>query len=208
MNLALLLATLLALAAGPFIYALARHQPRLLKAVDTVIVVSIGLLVLVEVLPETFAAGGLWSLLFLGLGLLGPTVVEHLLTRARREAHIAALLLAIVGLVLHSTGDGAALSPAGTADGHEALAFAVVLHSLPVGLLVWWLLFPNFGYALPSAAIAAMCTGTVAGYWFGVSLSAVLGAQAWAWLQALVAGSLLHVVLGRPHLHAGGEHHH
>lgn len=205
MNLGLLLATLAALLSGPLIYSAARHQPRLLRAVDLVIVAGIGLLLLVDVIPDTFETGGRWSAAFLFAGLLGPTLVEHLLTRARREAHIAALVLAVIGLVLHSLGDGVALSPA---NATHALAAAVALHSLPVGMLVWWLLYPSFGFRMPALALVAMCAGTLVGYLFGAPLNEVLGTQAWAWLQALVAGSILHVVLGRPHMHADDGHSH
>ncbi|AXQ29102.1 hypothetical protein D0B54_10565 [Solimonas sp. K1W22B-7] len=202
MHLALLLATLAALLSGPLIYAVAHRRPALLAFLDGFVLVSIAGLVLLEVVPGAFVDGGLWSGAFLLLGLLGPTLFEHLLSRARRGAHIAALALAILGLVLHSMADGAALSPLGeeSLHRHDALALAVAIHSIPVGLVVWWLMAPVFGALLPSLAIAAMCLGTLAGYHYGIELNAVLGLQAGAWFQALVAGSILHVVFGRPHL--------
>lgn len=198
MNLSLLIATLAALLSGPLLYQLARARPRLLKAMDLFVIVSITGLVLVEVMPEAYAAAGPWSLAFLGLGLLGPTALEHLLTHARREAHIAALALAVAGLLAHSFGDGAALSPAG-GHGHLALAAAVAIHSVPVGLLVWWLMAPVFGRALPALTLAAMCASTVAGYVLGVQIGSGVQPQTWAFFQTLVAGSILHVAFGRPH---------
>lgn len=202
MHLALLLATLAALLSGPLIYAVAHRRPALLAFLDGFVLVSIAGLVLLEVVPGAFVDGGPWSAAFLLLGLLGPTLFEHLLSHARRGAHIAALALAILGLVLHSMADGAALSPLGeeSLHRHDALALAVAIHSVPVGLVVWWLMAPVFGALLPSLAIGAMCLGTVAGYHWGIELNAVLGLQASAWFQALVAGSILHVVFGRPHL--------
>ncbi|HSW14533.1 MAG TPA: permease [Solimonas sp.] len=202
MHLALLLATLAALLSGPLIYAVAHRRPSLLAFLDGFVLVSIAGLVLLEVVPGAFVDGGLWSGAFLLLGLLGPTFFEHLLSRARRSAHIAALALAILGLVLHSMADGAALSPLGheSLHRHEALALAVAIHSVPVGLVVWWLMAPVFGPLLPALAIAAMCAGTLVGYRYGIELNEILGLQAWAWFQALVAGSILHVVFGRPHL--------
>jgi uncharacterized protein len=194
----LLMATLLALLCGPLLYVLARSRPPLLAFLDGFVLVSICGLVLLDVVPDALRSGGYASLGFLLLGLLGPTLLEHLLTRARREAHLAALALAVAGLVVHALGDGAALSPAGDADG--SLALAVAVHSVPVGLVVWWLIFPVFGWRLPTLALLAMCAGTLAGYGYGIELSSVLGERAWAWLQALIAGSILHVVFGRPHL--------
>lgn len=200
----LLIATVLALMSAPLLYALARRQPRVLPYFDTLVVVSIVVLLALEVLPAAFADGGAWSLAFLAAGALGPTLVEHLLHQARRETHVAVLSLAIAGLVLHSLGDGAVLTPS-HGHAHEGLALAVAIHSVPVGLVVWWLMYPVFGALLPSLALAAMAASTVLGYAYGIELNEVLGARAWAWFQALVAGSILHVVFGRPHLdHAHG----
>ncbi len=203
----LLSATLAALLSGPALYAIAQRHPALLSFLDGFVLVSIAGLVLLEVVPDAFAAGGWLAMLFLLLGLLGPTALEHGLSHARREAHLLALGLAILGLILHSVGDGAALSGAG-GDRHEAaLGLAIAIHSIPVGLMVWWLLYPVFGIALPALALIAMCAATVAGYTNGLSFSVVLGAQGWAWFQALIAGSILHVIFGRPHLDEGSEHH-
>lgn len=206
MHLALLLATLAALACGPLLYVWARPRPALLTFLDGFLFVSIFGLVLLEVVPGTFSAGGAWSVLFLGAGLLGPTLMEHWISRARREAHLAALALAMIGLIVHSLGDGIALSSGGEAHAGIALPLAVAVHSVPVGLMVWWLLYPVFGRWPPLAAIAGMCAGTVAGYVWGPALGDTLGNTGWAWFQALVAGSILHVVFGRPHLEAHPHH--
>lgn len=212
----LLTATLIALLAGPPLYALAKRQPALLTILDGFVLVSITGLVLVEVLPEAFAAGGALSLLWLLLGMLGPTALEHSLTRARRTAHLLALLVAVIGLILHSLGDGAALAShlLAHADGSasyarsDALGLAIAIHSIPVGLMVWWLLYPVFGVTLPTLALIAMCVGRIVGYHYAVPLSGLLGAEAWAWFQAFIAGSILHVIFGRPHIddHAEDSH--
>ena len=152
MHLVLLIATLAALACGPLLYAYARARPALLTFLDGFLFVSIFGLVLLEVVPGTFSAGGWGSVPFLVAGLLGPTVLEHWISRARREAHLAALALAMVGLVVHSLGDGIALSAGGEAHVGIALPLAVAVHSVPVGLMVWWLLYPVFGRWPPLAA--------------------------------------------------------
>lgn len=213
MNLLALLATLAALLSGPLLYALARRRPAFLAFLDGFVLVSIAGLVLLEVVPGAYGEGGLWSLAFLALGAVGPTLVEHTLHRARREAHLATLALAVFGLLLHSLGDGVALSPGHHVhDDHvhapDALALAVVVHSVPVGLVVWWVMAPVFGARWPAATLALMCLGTVLGYHYGLHLSDLLGARAFAWFQALVAGSILHVVFGRPHLEEDSQHRH
>lgn len=203
MNLLLLSATVLALLSGPLLYGAAHRRPAVLAFLDGFVLVAITGLVMLEVLPETLESGGYASLVFLALGALGPSLLEHQLHHAKR-AHLAALVLAMAGLVLHSIGDGTALAPqpgvAGEAGPNIALALAISVHSVPVGLMVWWLLYPVFGALFPALAIAAMCLGTITGYAFAGTVGTWLGATGWAWLQALVAGSILHVVFGRPHL--------
>jgi uncharacterized membrane protein YraQ (UPF0718 family) len=202
---AYLLATLLALAAGPALYAAARRSAIALAFLDGFVLVSIAGLVVLEVVPGTFTRGGAWSFAFLLAGLFGPTLLESLFRHAERQAHIGALALAIAGLVFHALADGVVLAPA--AD-DWALALAVVVHSLPVGMAVWWLLAPSFGAGPPLAVLLAMGAGTVAGYGFSEPLNALLGQQGWAWFQSLVAGSILHVIFGRPHLHGAEDPHH
>ena len=205
-----LVATLLALAAGPVLYGTASRSARALKVLDGFVLVSIVGLVAVEVAPDALRAGGPWSVAFLLAGLFGPTLLERLFHRAdlhrvEHQMHVGTLLLAIGGLVLHALADGVVLAPGAGSD--WALSAAVVIHSLPVGMAVWFLLGPHFGARLAGLALLGMGAGTVAGFAWGVPLSAMLGAQAWAWFQALVAGTLLHVVFGRPHLHAAGHGH-
>ncbi|MEQ1440334.1 hypothetical protein AAG565_13325 [Fontimonas sp. SYSU GA230001] len=208
MHAVLLVATLVALLSGPVLYAVAQRRPALLGFLDGFVLVSIAGLVLLEVLPDAFASGGWLSLAFLLAGLLGPTALEHGLTRARREAHLLALALAVLGLVLHSIGDGTALSGVGGSHRDDALALAIAIHSVPVGLVVWWLLYPVFGALLPGLALLAMGAATAAGFLFGIELGGLLGERGWAWFQALMSGSILHVIFGRPHLDETSEHHH
>src|SRR5690349_22469369 len=196
---AFLIATLVALAAGPALYAAARASARTQAFLDGFVVVSIAGLVAFEVAPHTVEAGGVGSLAFLAAGVFGPTVLERGFRRAERQMHIGTLLLAMAGLVLHALADGVVLAPGAAAD--WALPAAVVIHSLPVGMAVWWLLAPHFGAGPPLLALLATAAGTIAGYRYGAALEELFSAQAWAWCQSLVAGTILHVIFGRPHLH-------
>lgn len=202
MNLLLLLASLLALLAGPLLWVIARGRASLLAALDGFVLFAITALVLFEVLPESLQSGGAWSLAFVVAGALGPTLLESLMEQARRDAHVATLALALLGLVLHSIGDGTALASDGPA--HGALGLAVAIHTVPVGLAVWWLLYPSFGALLPSVTLLAMAAATIAGFHLETDLAQIAGTRGWSWFQALVAGSILHVVFGRPHLHHEG----
>lgn len=206
-----LLATILALMCGPLLYGLAVRRPAFLSFLDGFVLVSIAGLILLEVLPSAYEAGGIWIFAFLALGALGPSLIERTLYQARREAHLATLGLAVIGLILHSVADGAAMTP--EADPHElhghgrgALAIAIIVHSVPLGLVVWWVMAPAFGRLWPALTLLLMSLATLCGYLFGLELSQWLGEKAFACFESLVAGSVLHVVFGRPHLEEDSVH--
>jgi len=191
-----LVAALLALICGPLLHALASHQRSLMNALDGFVLVSVAGLMALDVLPEAWESGGWMTLPFLLLGTSGPSLIEAALHRARRKAHLATLAVAACGLILHRVADGVALGQ----EGARALSWAVVIHSLPASLLVWWLLAPLFGRLVPSLVLLMMGLATVVGWNAAGPLQTHMDSSAWAWFQALVAGSVLHVVFGRPHL--------
>lgn len=196
MSLLPLVAALLALICGPVLHALASHQRSLMNALDGFVLVSVAGLMALDVLPEAWESGGWMTLPFLLLGTSGPSLIEAALHRARRKAHLATLAVAACGLILHRVADGVALGQ----EGARALSWAVVIHSIPASLLVWWLLAPLFGRLVPSLVLLMMGLATVVGWSAAGPLQTQMDSSAWAWFQALVAGSVLHVVFGRPHL--------
>lgn len=199
---ALLLLVIAALWAGPALYFLLHGHPRSRRAFDALVLAGIVALLALDVIPAIWHAGGPQSGAFLALGLLGPSLMERAFRRQRRQAHIAALALAVAGLLLHTLGDGVVLVPDAQGRANVGLALAIALHNLPVGTAVWWLLAPNFGARWPALGLAVLSAATVGGYVFGLSLADWTALKPWAWFQALVAGSILHVAFGRPHLHA------
>lgn len=200
-----LFASILVLAAGPLLYRMMATQRSLLVVLDGFIFVAIGGLVLLEVVPEAVEHGGGLALLFVLAGLLGPSLIERGFHRVARQMHVATLVLAVIGLLLHSMADGAALLPS-AGQGTASLALAVLLHRIPVALTVWWLLRPSFGRAVAITALVMLGIGTAAGFALGWQHSAWFESRHFAWFQALVAGSVLHVVFNRPHIdHASTE---
>lgn len=156
-------------------------------------------LVAFEFAPEAIEEGGLTAILFLLLGLSLPSGLEQFFERFRRQTHILALVLALLGLLTHALADGSLLA---TGSSHSpSLSLAIAIHSIPVGAAVWWLTAPQFGRGVGMALIAGMVSATVVGFYFGVSLESYFGPEYWSWFRAAVAGSLLHVLFGRPHLH-------
>ena len=200
-----LIATLFALALGPVLYAWARRRPGLAEIADRVVLALVVILVLLEFVPHAWNEGGLPSLAFAVLGLFGPNALERAFSRHQRQAHVAAIALAVFGLTLHTLADGAVVADAAHGWGLPA---AVVLHTLPIGAGVWWLLAPDFGHRVASVVLIAMGVGTVIGYLIGLSLEAMLGTRHWGWFEAFVAGVILHALFGRPHLHGASGHTH
>jgi hypothetical protein len=207
----LLIAAIAALLAGPLLVSLGALGPRPRAFIDGFVFVTVAGLFLFGVLPEAGHMAGPVVWLCGAAGFVLPVALESGFVRAARQAHRAILILGVVGLLVHQLLDGVALVEGGSpADGHahagghgDDLALAVVLHNLPVGIAVWFLLAPAFGARVALAVFAVMVGGTVAGFFAGPDLLAALEAPAVAAFQALLAGSILHVVL---HGAAAGHH--
>jgi uncharacterized membrane protein YraQ (UPF0718 family) len=196
----LLVISLLALVGGPLLFRLADRAHWALMGLDGFIMVTVAGLVLMHVVPHSVEVAGPWALAMALAGFLGPGLIERHLHRAARSTHLAALLLACIGLLVHEFFDGVALGlpAAGHDDESSILAIAVVLHRLPVAVTVWWLLRPVLGAAAAAGTLAGLGLATVAGFAFAGTVAPLME-EAWTgFVQCLVAGSLLHVVVHRP----------
>ena len=194
----LLLLGLLALVPGPLLYGAARLSGRMMPALDGFLLVAMGGLVLLYLLPDSAAlAGWVPAAAAVAAGLWLPALAGRRLPSLRRPVHVAALLLGLAALAVHAWADGLALS--GQAGGHpSATPLAVVLHRVPVGLAVWFLLRPPYGLAPALAALGGLAAATAGGFLgIGAGETAVTGSRAWGLFQALTAGALLHLVLHR-----------
>lgn len=185
-----------ALGLGPAVLALARQWPLLLGFVDGFVLASVGGVVAADVLPDALRHGGVTALALVFAGLLGPGFLEARLHKAAAAVHAAAMAAGVAGLALHAGLDGAALAGA-RAGGDLGLPTAVLLHRLPEGLTIWWLVAPAYGRWAGAGVLAAVAAATAAGLGLAESAAGWADAGALAWLQALVAGSLLHVVVHR-----------
>jgi hypothetical protein len=203
-----LVLSLVALAVGPLVHHATRQRPAALDALEGFVLGAIGGLVLLHIMPDCVRDVGWLCLAPAALGFLGPELFERLLHRAAHSVHAVTLAIALLGLLLHAALDGVAV--AGGAGGHlgsdaTRLAAAVVLHRVPVGLTIWLLLRPH-GALLPLSTLVLVAVATVVGFGTGGRLLGGISGHALAWFQALVAGTLLHVVLHRPHAHEHDEH--
>ncbi|WP_445778394.1 metal transporter [Shewanella sp.] len=202
-----LIASCIALLFGPLFYRYFSSGSGLQKGLDGFIFVSLGGLVLIHILPELLEHGGFITLFFVLLGVWGPTASEKLFHRYSTITHNITLLLGIGGLLLHTITDGGAMVLAQQEGNSTLLALGVIMHRLPVGVAIWWLLKPQVGTRWASAVLAAMMALTAVGYFAGEHLLTQLSLENTVYLQAFVTGSILHVVLHQPHGHQQEDKH-
>ncbi|MBT8492828.1 MAG: permease, partial [Deltaproteobacteria bacterium] len=192
----LLIISIAALALGPALFWVSHRSRTASGAIDGFVIVTISGLVVVHILPHSIAVGGLWVMVAALLGFIGPGVAEKWLHLSTARTHGWAAALGLIGLVLHAVADGMALAlPEGE---HSLLGLAVLLHRLPVALTIWWLLAPGRGSKAAIVLLAVVAGATVVGFTSTESIAPHLDTDAFAFLQALVAGSLMHVVFHQP----------
>lgn len=185
-----LIFSIAALLLGPAVYTLGRRNRTARQVLDGFIFITIAGIVTVNIIPESLAGGGTPAIVFLLLGIAFPVLLERLFHSAFHAAHGLVLVLAALGLVIHSVLDGVALLPR---PGNE-LAWAVILHRLPVGMAIWWSLRPNLGLRAAITAFVMIIAATAASFVFGAPVVELAEARSIAWLQAFIAGSLVHIV--------------
>jgi hypothetical protein len=193
-----LILSTISLLIGPLIYAAGRNYSVARRIFDALIVLAIAVIIVVHIVPEALRLGGTSAVVVLLLGLAFPMVLERLFKKATDTAHLVVVAIAAFGLLLHAIVDGIALLPANGA----ALANAVILHRIPVGMALWWAVKPSFGVAVAATMFALIILATAAGYFVGEAAVQIAETKTIAMLQAFVAGSLVHVVL------FGVKHHH
>jgi hypothetical protein len=193
-----LILSIAALLLGPAIYTAGRKNRIAKRFLDGLILLSIAVIIAVHVVPEALRHGGNLAFIVILLGLVFPMLLERLFRKATDSAHLFIVALAAAGLLIHAIVDGVALLP----ENGSSLAYAVVLHRLPVGMAIWCIVRPNFGTAAAVSVFVFVITATVAGYFVGASILELAEARSIAMLQAFISGSLIHVVIFRH-----GHHH-
>lgn len=201
----LLIAALVALLIGPAAFLLLRGEQQLGRILDIAATPVITVLA-VLILWDTAGEGGWPVLPFALVGLAGPLAAEFLLHHKERGVHMTTLALGVFGLLLHSAADGAALL-SGDLGRQQELSWAVILHNVPAGLAIWWLVQANFGSRIAAAVLALLSLATVAGYLAAAQVAGMASEAEFAWLQAFVAGSLLHLAYHRIRGARGGHSH-
>ncbi|MEM7416024.1 MAG: hypothetical protein AAF389_11040 [Gemmatimonadota bacterium] len=175
--------------------------------VDRAVLVLVPLLVAWHIVPHVWQTQEVALVVAVALGVTVPTVVERVFHKVADQTDNVAMLVGLSGLALHALMEGAALAAPGGVD--TPFGIAVALHRVPVGLIIWWLIRPRFGWGLASLAVGALIAVTLAGYGLGGELIPTDAAhthghthdhgdadgRGWAELyEAFVSGSLMHVV--------------
>ena len=178
---------------GAALYHILHNQAAAVRIVDGFVYVAVPLLVLWQVLPYTWTEQSLLPLLIVGSGILIPTILERVSNALASQTDNCAILFGLSGLVLHAALEGVAFTPASDVLGGPFVA-AVILHRIPVGLVIWWLISPRHGELAAAAAVVSIPVATALGYVAGIEFLGEWQSQGLELYQAFVAGSLIHVV--------------
>jgi len=192
-----LLASLAALVVGPLLLAAFGARRGVTSLLDGFVVVAVPGLIFLHFVPEAIEHLEWMPVLVLLAGFWLPVGAERLLRDPRGRTDQLALFLGVTGMAVHGLLDGAALPSVSSGGGDTAFGLAVVLHRVPVGLAIWWMVRSIVGRAHAVAAIGGLGAVTVVGWIGGAELSTVVGSRGVELYQALVGGSLIHVIFHR-----------
>ena len=191
----ILIAALLALAAGPLLDAGAVHRRGIGPVLDGLVATVVPGLIFLEFVPAAVGGGDWRILLGLAAGFVLPIAVERTTRRAGGKTHRWALLAGLSGVALHAAMDGAVLATL-SPDAPASLPMAAVLHRLPVGVAIWWLVTKEMDRRAAIAALVVLMGVTVAGYVLGgAAVMTATDAGGVRLYQAIVGGSLAHVAM-------------
>ncbi len=188
-----------ALLSGPVLLQFANRFTTLLRFIDGFVLALVAGLVLADILPHAMATVGWWSIALALLGFAGPSAIEILLRRAAHGVHTVALFIGMSGLALHAGIDGLGLAGAGHSGLQDGVAIAILAHRLPEGMAIWWLVGRSRGPRLAAVALALVLVLTASGMLVDSAATVLVDSTPLAALQSIIAGTLLHVLVHRPH---------
>lgn len=192
---------------GPVLYRVLHPHPRAVGFVDGFVYIAVPSLVAWQVVQHTWGAMSVVPLSVVVAGFFVPTLIERASQGLAEQTDNLAIVVGLSGVALHALLEGAAFGRPGAID--DAFGLAVVLHRIPIGLVIWWLIRPRFGQAAAALGVAAIVLATLAGFALGAELLTGAHGMGAELYQLFVSGSLVHVVFhqGR-HDHAHHRHDH
>jgi len=199
-----LILSIISLFIGPLLYQWMKRGGFAARALDSLIITVLILLMAFFLIPESWAELGYGSVGLILAGYLVPGMLEHMVKKAAHTLHLVSLLLALAGLALHAMLDGAALS-AGDGALARNLSVAIVIHRFGVGMMIWMMVQPLFGRQVAFGVLGFAALATVAGYLLSELLMGLEGDYGVSVIQALIIGMIVHSLVHRSH---GASHHH
>lgn len=170
---------------------------------DGLVMVAIPGLIFLEFVPSAIGEGDWSVLLALAAGFALPIAVERTTRCAGGMAHRWALLGGLAGIALHAALDGAVLATL-SPDAPISLPLAAILHRLPVGLALWWLVTKEENRRAAIGALVLLMGATVVGYALaGAGALSMADSAGVRLFQAAVGGSLVHVVMHQREVASG-----
>lgn len=200
-NYTLLFFSLVAISLGPTLYQLYTFNRKAIDFVDRVVFLVVGALVVFHLVPHSLEKIGWLSFPLLFLGASIPAIIEKGRDSLHERAHKTTIVIICVGMLMHALLDGMALMMPHDHQ-HDAdfgLPLAIILHRLPVGLTIWMLARPLYGFYKTVSIIAIMCIMTILGFFLNSLISGLVDHSIAGAIQSIVSGSLLHILFHRPH---------
>lgn len=204
----LLVLSLISIIIGPIILNRFPKSRRLDNFLFSLVLVSVGGILLLETLPTLWKNIRYWLIPLVLIGFIGPGLIEKSFHNKADKTHKITLTLGLSGLLLHAAIDGFAI----VQHSHQIyLPYAIILHRLIVGLSIWWLVEPIWGKMKTYWVFFGLLLTTTIGYYLGSNTSEHqpfhLNYKALDYFQAIVAGMLMHVIIHRPHIDDDGHQH-
>ena len=174
-----------------------------LPFLDGFALVGVGGIVGFHLLPEAFRAGGLMAGAYFIAGLLLPSLGERF---AQKRTSRSAIWIVILGILPHILLEGTAIGAAPD-EKLMALSSAIVAHRLPVALFVFSMISNIYSVNRAWWVMLLLVITTIFGFILGDTAALNLDATSFSGLQALVGGTLLHVIFAHElrHLPNGSE---
>lgn len=195
--LAAVIIVLVSVAAGAALAVVPGVHGRAIGAVRTFALLAAFGVVAFHLLPHALEGVGLGALVALGGGLLVPPALQRVVTTAYLRAHRTSrvclgLEAGYFGLIAHQVGDGLAL---GAASGRGlVLLMAIAAHTVPVVAVVVLAFAAEYGIVSALLRAAGLAAGSLFGILLIVLVDGAWLAAATPWVDAAVAGLLLHFV--------------
>lgn len=182
---------------------------RSLGPVQTFSVAAALTVVIVHLIPESADSLGMWALVGFSAGLVAPLFIEALLDRIARmrvtaspfDHDVITAEVGFAGLLIHQVGDGIGLwVTSGTAESSLNAAFALSAHTVPLATLFVLRFATLKGRRSALIHAGGLAAASAVGIIIGAIVPGDVISQFNPWVEAVVAGLLLHVITHDLHI--------